>query len=98
MVHPVVERVSRRFGEQFAISHSGLSNRQRYLAWEKFRAGDVNIMLGTRSCLFSQSDRLGLIIIDEEHPSTGLVDVSVPGFFDGLISTILEAYHFLENR
>ena len=38
------------------------------------------------------------IIIDEEHPSTGLVDVSVPGFFDGLISTILEAYHFLENR
>ena len=38
------------------------------------------------------------IIIDEEHPSTGLVDVSVPGFFDGLISTILDAYHFLENR
>ena len=66
----LVERVSRRFGEQFAISHSGLSNRQRYLAWEKFRAGDVNIMLGTRSCLFSQSDRLGLIIIDEEHDSS----------------------------
>lgn len=38
------------------------------------------------------------IIIDEEYPSTGLVDVSVPGFFDGLIKTILEAYHFLENR
>lgn len=38
------------------------------------------------------------IIIDEEHLSTGLVDVSVPGFFDGLIKTILEAYHFLENR
>lgn len=66
----LVERVRRRFGEQFAISHSGLTNRQRYLAWEKFRAGDVNIMLGTRSSLFSQSDRLGLIIIDEEHDSS----------------------------
>lgn len=66
----LVERVRRRFGEQFAISHSGLTNRQRYLAWEKFRANDVNIMLGTRSSLFSQSDRLGLIIIDEEHDSS----------------------------
>lgn len=66
----LVERVRRRFGEQFAISHSGFTNRQRYLAWEKFRAGDVNIMLGTRSSLFSQSDRLGLIIIDEEHDSS----------------------------
>ncbi|MFT5659101.1 MAG: primosomal protein N' (replication factor Y) [Gammaproteobacteria bacterium] len=66
----LVERVRRRFGEQFAISHSGLTNRQRYLAWEKFRAGDVNIMLGTRSSLFSQSERLGLIIIDEEHDSS----------------------------
>jgi primosomal protein N' (replication factor Y) len=66
----LVERVRRRFGEQFAISHSGLTNRQRYLAWHKFRAGDVNIMLGTRSSLFSQSDRLGLIIIDEEHDSS----------------------------
>jgi primosomal protein N' (replication factor Y) len=66
----LVERVLRRFGEQFAISHSGLTNRQRYLAWQKFRAGDVNIMLGTRSSLFSQSDRLGLIIIDEEHDSS----------------------------
>ena len=66
----LVERVRRRFGEQVAISHSGLTNRQRYLAWEKFRAGDVNIILGTRSSLFSQSDRLGLIIIDEEHDSS----------------------------
>ena len=38
------------------------------------------------------------IIADEAHAPTGLVDVSVPGFFEGLTSTILEAYHFLENR
>jgi hypothetical protein len=38
------------------------------------------------------------IITDEAHPAAGLVDVSVPGFFEGLTTTILEAYQFLENR
>ena len=37
-------------------------------------------------------------IADEAHALTGLVDVSVPEFFDGLTKTILDAYHFLENR
>jgi primosomal protein N' (replication factor Y) len=63
----LVARVQQRFGEQFAISHSGLSDLKRYQAWQRFRNGDVSIMLGTRSSLFSQSDKLGLIIIDEEH-------------------------------
>lgn len=66
----LVERVKSRFGPQFAISHSGLTDNRRYQAWQQFRDGDVNIMLGTRSCLFSQCDRLGLIIIDEEHDSS----------------------------
>ena len=35
---------------------------------------------------------------NETQPHAGLIDVSVPGFFDGLATTILEAYHFLENR
>ncbi|PCJ05382.1 MAG: hypothetical protein COB16_16080 [Rhodobacteraceae bacterium] len=38
------------------------------------------------------------IIADEAHAPAGLVDVAVPGFFDGLTMTIIEAYHFLENR
>ncbi|WP_245230945.1 hypothetical protein [Parasedimentitalea huanghaiensis] len=38
------------------------------------------------------------IPVGEAHDAVGLVDVSVPGFFDGLTTTILEAYHFLENR
>lgn len=37
-------------------------------------------------------------IADESYSPTGLVDVSVSGFFDGMTTTILEAYHFLENR
>jgi len=66
----LVERVRYRFGEQFAISHSALTERQQYEAWERFRQGEVTIMLGTRSSLFSQSARLGLIIIDEEHDAS----------------------------
>ena len=38
------------------------------------------------------------IIADETHTPAGLVDISIPGFFDGLTTTILEAYQFLENR
>jgi primosomal protein N' (replication factor Y) len=63
----LVDRVRQRFGEQFTISHSALTERQRYHAWDRFRRGDAGIMLGTRSSLFSQNDRLGLIVIDEEH-------------------------------
>ncbi|MEH6833893.1 MULTISPECIES: hypothetical protein [Falsihalocynthiibacter] len=37
-------------------------------------------------------------VADETLPAVGLIDVTVPGFFDGLSTTILEAYHFLENR
>jgi primosomal protein N' (replication factor Y) len=63
----LVERVRQRFGEQFTLSHSAMTERQRYIAWDRFRRGDVSIMLGTRSSLFSQSNRLGLIVVDEEH-------------------------------
>ncbi|MGE4612659.1 MAG: hypothetical protein AAED33_14935 [Paracoccaceae bacterium] len=38
------------------------------------------------------------IVADEAHTPAGLVDVCVPGFFDGLTTTILDAYNFLENR
>ncbi len=67
LTNQLIERVAQRFGECFAISHSGLTEFQRYQAWDRFRRGEASIMLGTRSSLFSQCDNLGLIIIDEEH-------------------------------
>ena len=67
LTNQLIERVRLRFGDCFALSHSGLTELQRYQAWDRFRRGEVDIMLGTRSSLFSQCDRLGLIIIDEEH-------------------------------
>jgi primosomal protein N' (replication factor Y) len=70
LTNQLIERVEQRYGNCFAISHSGLTELQRYRAWERFRRAEVSIMLGTRSSLFSQSDALGLIIIDEEHDSS----------------------------
>ena len=67
LTNQLIERVSLRFGDCFALSHSGLTEVQRYQAWDRFRRGEVSIMMGTRSSLFSQCDQLGLIIIDEEH-------------------------------
>jgi len=63
----LIDRVQARFGDCFAISHSGLTDNQRYRAWDRFRRGEAGIMLGTRSSLFAQCERLGLIVIDEEH-------------------------------
>ena len=67
LTNQLIDRVRQRFGEQFVISHSALTDLQRYQAWDRFQRGQVAIMLGTRSSLFSQCDKLGLIIIDEEH-------------------------------
>ncbi len=67
LTNQLIERVSQRLGECFALSHSALTDFQRYQAWDRFRRGEVSIMLGTRSSLFSQCDNLGLIVIDEEH-------------------------------
>jgi hypothetical protein len=39
-----------------------------------------------------------VIVADETQPPASLVDISAPGFFNGLTSTILEAHHFLENK
>ncbi|MCF8721485.1 primosomal protein N' [Nitrospina gracilis] len=57
----------RRFGENVAILHSGLSAVERYLEWEKIRQGEVGIAIGARSAVFAPLNDLGIIIIDEEH-------------------------------
>jgi primosomal protein N' (replication factor Y) len=67
LTNQLIDRVRQRFGECFATSHSGLTEYQRYQSWDRFRRGEVCIMLGTRSTLFSQCERLGMIVIDEEH-------------------------------
>jgi primosomal protein N' (replication factor Y) len=55
------------FGERVAIQHSGLSSGERRDQWQRIRAGEVDVVVGTRSAVFAPVSRLGLIIVDEEH-------------------------------
>jgi primosomal protein N' (replication factor Y) len=55
------------FGERVAIQHSGLSDGERHDQWQRIRRGDIDIVVGTRSAVFAPLDRVGLIVVDEEH-------------------------------
>ena len=57
----------RRFGDLVVMLHSGLDDRQRYDSWQRTRDGRARVVVGARSALFAPLDRLGLIIVDEEH-------------------------------
>jgi primosomal protein N' (replication factor Y) len=55
------------FGARVAIQHSGLSDGERYDQWQRIRRGDVDVVVGTRSAVFTPLADLGLIVVDEEH-------------------------------
>ncbi|MEZ5501760.1 MAG: primosomal protein N' [Halioglobus sp.] len=63
-------RFRARFAAPIAILHSGLSDTQRYLAWEAARSGAAAIVVGTRSAIFTPLAAPGLIIVDEEHDAS----------------------------
>lgn len=65
-----VIRFYRRFGERISILHSRLSPAERYDQFERAKSGDVDVMIGPRSALFTPFSRLGIIIIDEEHEAS----------------------------
>lgn len=66
----MVELFRGRFGDQVAVLHSALSDRERYEEWRRVRKGEASVVLGTRSAVFAPLPRPGLFIIDEEHESS----------------------------
>jgi primosomal protein N' (replication factor Y) (superfamily II helicase) len=56
-----------RFGQCVALLHSGLSDGERLDQWRRIRQGDASIAIGARSAVFAPFERIGLIIVDEEH-------------------------------
>ena len=62
-----VIRFYHRFGDRISILHSRLSQAERYDQFERARSGEIDVMIGPRSALFTPFQRLGIIIIDEEH-------------------------------
>lgn len=70
-------RVIERFGEKVALTHSQLSDAQRHHQWERMKAGDASVVVGTRSGLFAPLSNLGAIVVDEEHDSSYKQDEGV---------------------
>ncbi len=65
-----VERFKARFASmqgEVAVLHSHLSSGERYDEWYKIHVGGARIVIGARSAVFAPLDRLGIIIVDEEH-------------------------------
>jgi primosomal protein N' (replication factor Y) len=58
------------FGDRVAIQHSGLSDGERHDQWQRIRSGVVDVVVGTRSAVFAPLDRVGLIVVDEEHDAS----------------------------
>ena len=58
------------FGDRVAVQHSGLSDGERSDQWYRIRRGEVPVVVGTRSAVFAPLDKLGLIIVDEEHDTS----------------------------
>lgn len=69
LTYQTVLRFYSRFGDRISIMNSRLSQGERYDQFQRARKGEVDIMIGPRSALFTPFSNLGLIIIDEEHES-----------------------------
>ncbi|WP_054958383.1 primosomal protein N' [Paenibacillus dakarensis] len=66
----MVERFKGRFGDLVAVMHSRLSVGERYDEWRKIHEGRASVVVGARSAVFAPFERLGLIIMDEEHETS----------------------------
>lgn len=65
-----VARVRGAFGDRVAVLHSGLSDGERADAWRALRRGDSRVAVGARSAIFAPVERLGVIVLDEEHEAS----------------------------
>lgn len=74
----LLARFKARFGALVATYHSRLSPGEQYDEWRRVKRGEARILIGARSAVFAPMDKLGLIVIDEEHSDTYKQDESPP--------------------
>ena len=70
LTYQTLLRFYQRFGERVSVMNSKLSQGERFDQFERASKGEIDIMIGPRSALFTPFERLGLIIIDEEHEAS----------------------------
>lgn len=76
LTYQTLLRFFRRFGDQVSVINSRLSAGERYDQFERARNGDISIMIGPRSALFTPFPNLGVIVIDEEHEPAYISETS----------------------
>ena len=66
----MILRLKSQFGKRVAVQHSALNHTERLLQWQMIQDGGADIVVGTRSAIFSPLENIGLVIIAEEHEHT----------------------------
>ncbi len=66
----MVQRLSRFFGEQMGVWHHFYSAHERTELYSKVRSGEIKLLIGARSAVFAPFQKLGLVVVDEEHENT----------------------------
>jgi primosomal protein N' (replication factor Y) len=66
----LVRRLTERFGQELAVLHSAVTERERFEAWRRAYRGEARLVVGTRSAVFAPLPAAGLIVVDEEHDTS----------------------------
>jgi primosomal protein N' (replication factor Y) (superfamily II helicase) len=72
----MVDRFRSRFRDDVAVLHSGMGEGERFDEWSRVREGRARIVIGARSAVFAPLERLGLVVVDEEHDGSYKQDES----------------------
>ncbi|MBI5183210.1 MAG: primosomal protein N', partial [Nitrospinae bacterium] len=72
----LVWRFKALFGDRIALLHSGISPGERYDEWRRIKSRGADIVVGARSAIFAPFERIGVIIVDEEHDTSYKQDES----------------------
>ncbi len=70
LTHQLALQVTKRFKNNVAILHSGMTDSQRIAQWRKIKRSEVSLVIGARSAVFAPFKNLKMIIIDEEHENS----------------------------
>ena len=87
----LTNRFVERFGDQVAVLHSQLTDRERTNQWWQIIQGEKSILIGARSALFCPVENVGLIVVDEEHETSFKQDEKLK--YNGRDCAIMLAKH-----
>ncbi len=71
-----IDRFEKRFGNKIAVFHSKLSKKDKYIQWMRVYNKEADIVIGARSAIFAPINKLGVIVVDEEHEDSYISSTS----------------------